>query len=128
MRDNHTDGKLQIIAAMSLLDFSRLVLWDDGLGKFAAAHRDSFESSQREVNPVFGRLICWITFSAGAEYLAKGICLLNGVDIRNLNNGTISYGTLGNLYGERPPKDAFKQLCYKVHASQEEQQLLLAGC
>ena len=32
--------------------------------------------------PVFGRLICWINFSAGAEFLAKGVCLLNGIDVR----------------------------------------------
>jgi hypothetical protein len=28
-------------------------------------------------------LICWIHFSTGAEFLAKGVCLLNKIDVRD---------------------------------------------
>ena len=49
---------------------------------YAYTH-DDFELIWREdVDPIFGRLICWMSFSAGAEFLAKGVCLLNGVDFR----------------------------------------------
>jgi hypothetical protein len=49
---------------------------------FQATAEDEFESDagHRGVHPELGRLICWIGFSVGAEYLAKGVCLLKGKD------------------------------------------------
>jgi hypothetical protein len=40
----------------------------------------AFEDAARRVDPAFGRLICWMTFSAGVEFLGKGLCIANGID------------------------------------------------
>jgi hypothetical protein len=79
--DMHTDGKLQITASISLLQNSRLVHWKKDSAEFVSIDRDRFEESWRSIDPVFGRLICWINFSAGAEFLAKGVCLLRGIEL-----------------------------------------------
>jgi hypothetical protein len=82
MRERAVDGRLQIIAAMRLLSFSRLVRWDKDLATFTATPHERFETDWREkVDPFVGRFICWISFSTGAEVLAKGICLLSNVEI-----------------------------------------------
>lgn len=155
MYDSTTDGRLQVTAALSLLEFSRLVKWDPGAARFAPVARETFESAWRkDVDSVFGRLICWIIFSAGAEFLAKGVCLINHVEIRrahqvpvhpsaDLENwvaqfrknwrsaGTLpatDFGTLGQLYTNRPTSadPALKRLCDKVKAGHDQQELLLA--
>jgi len=82
MRSSLEDGRLQITAAAALLDRSRLVHWNADLARFIPVSRDIFEAACREVDPAFGRLICWMLFSAGAEFLAKGVCLTRGVDMR----------------------------------------------
>jgi hypothetical protein len=127
MRERKIDGRLQVIAAMSFLNFSRLVRWDINSAEFTAVPRDLFESAwRREVDPVCGRLICWINFSAGAEFLAKGVCLLRDVEVRKpKNDGTTDFGTLGQLYRHRPPNDALKRLCAVVNADNKQQALLL---
>ncbi len=77
--DAATDGKLQVLAAVALLEQSRLVEWMPKHAKFRPVPRETFEFSwKKDVDPVFGRLICWINFSAGAEFLAKGVCILRG--------------------------------------------------
>ena len=77
------DGQLQICAALSLLNNSRLVAWKAELAAFKPVDRDIFELSWRkDVDPDFGRLICWMSFAAGAEFFAKGVCLIRGVEIR----------------------------------------------
>lgn len=126
MRERQIEGKLQIMAAMGLLKFSRLVRWDTALAEFVAVPRDSFESDWRSaVDPVFGRLICWINFSAGAEFMAKGTCLLCDVEIRESKKGKIRFGTLGNLYQKTPPNDALWRLCAAVNAEDDQRQRLL---
>jgi hypothetical protein len=125
--------------------------------KFASVPREDFEATwRREVHPVFGRLICWILFSAGAELLAKGACLARGVDFRAAHEvpihppepsdiwaqnflqnsqhaGVVTvphFGTLGDLvYGKRKPKEvaALIRLCSVAKASQPERQRLLAA-
>lgn len=128
MRERVIDGRLQIIAAISLLTFSRLVLWDTARARFAAVPRDSFESNwRREVDPVCGRLICWITFSAGAEFLAKGVCLLCDVEVRTLKGETTHFGTLGSLCGDGPRQDALKRLCASVNAEEDQQTMVLTA-
>jgi hypothetical protein len=83
MLDQMIDGQLQVTAAVSLLENSRLVEWIPEQGRFAAVDRDVFEFYwQKSIDPVFGRLICWISFAAGAEFLAKGMCLVRGIEIR----------------------------------------------
>lgn len=150
MYDRAVDGRLQVIAAASLLDFSRLVRWDPEADEFAPVSRDMFESSWRsDIDPVFGRLICWICFSTGAEFLAKGVCLLHGLEIRSsqpvplhpggdtelhiwakqfLQNsaaaGTVpstNFGTLKNV------SSALTRLCRKVGATEEQRDMLCAA-
>lgn len=123
MRERESDGWLQISAAMSLLKFSRLIQWEKSSAKFAAVQHDLFESCWRsEIDPLFGRLICWINFSAGAEFLAKGVCLIRGVEIRKRKKGGgTDFGTLGNLYGDDPPNNALRQLCKVVNADKRDE-------
>lgn len=152
MYERAIDGRLQVTAALSLLEFSRLVRWDSDAAEFVPVARDIFEASWlEEIDPVFGRLICWVNFSAGAEFLAKGVCLLNDVEIRrtqhvpmhpsgNLTNwvaqfrqnwkapGTLpatNFGTLGQLYSGADA--ALKRLCDKVNARDDQRELILAA-
>ena len=107
----------------------------------------------RQVHPVFGRLICWISFSAGAELLAKGACLANGIEIRRLHTVPVypqsnfgewanfflqeprcsrtvevpHFGTLGDLIYDKPDRPAaLRQLCHIMEASQKDEQRVLA--
>jgi len=87
----YTTGRLQVVAGASLLGYSKLVSWDRNRSQFDSVSHDVFTEFWRsDVHPVFGRLICWIAFAAGAEFLAKGLCLLNGVDIRR-NHAVLQY-------------------------------------
>lgn len=79
MSSHGHDGKLQVLAGVALLKSSRLVRWDSGTERFSAVPWIEFEAQWKAVDPVFGRLACWILFSAGAEMLAKGLCLLHNV-------------------------------------------------
>ncbi|MEQ1794054.1 MAG: hypothetical protein ABL970_07675 [Nitrospira sp.] len=146
------DGRLQVTAAVSLLEKSRLVGWDLKSARFISFERDKFEQSwQYDVDPVFGRLICWIMFSVGAEFLAKGACLVRGVEIRtekkvpcypsgdiqswasNFNKewhatGTTTttfFGTLGTLTSKGPDAP-LSRLCSKACATNDQKELLMA--
>ena len=78
------DGRLQVLAGIELLEQSRLIKWSSEELIFTAVNRDNFECSWKKVfDPTFGRFICWILFSSGAELFAKGICLINQVEIRH---------------------------------------------
>jgi hypothetical protein len=71
-------AQLQITAGAALIHQSKLLEWS--AGRFIATDEDTFEYSARhDIHPVFGRLICWLLFSAGAEYLAKGLCLAHDI-------------------------------------------------
>jgi hypothetical protein len=124
MREPKIDGQLQVIAALSVLAFSRLVRWDKVSGNVSATSHDSFESGWKEhVDPIFGRLICWINFSAGAEFLVKGACLLNDIEIRQPDG---HYGPLGALLEKQPsPKNGLRRLCAAVNADAGQQRRLL---
>ena len=82
MEDPKVDGRLQVTAALALLDRSLLVKWSASEMCFSPVHKETFGKSWRQIHPVFGRLICWMLFSAGAELLAKGACLCAGLDFR----------------------------------------------
>jgi hypothetical protein len=157
MLDMKDDGRLQVTAAASLLDNSRLVEWEPHSAQFVPVPQDCFEFSwRRDVDPDFGRLICWISFSAGTEFLAKGVCLVNGIDIRKkkylenpnyptekLNEwadrfnadwkcgGTISstdFGTLRDLIGENAKDESpLKRLCKLAKATAIETNLVWAA-
>jgi hypothetical protein len=80
MKDALIDGRLQVLAAVALLEHSRLVRWIPEANKFIPVTMEKFEISwRRDVDPIFGRLICWIAFSAGAEFLAKEHALSRGL-------------------------------------------------
>ena len=156
MLDMTTDGRLQVTAAASLLDASRLVEWDSILREFTPVSREIFEYTwHHDVDPNFGRLICWIMFSSGAEFLAKGVCLLRGVDIRREQEvpvhprtdlaewarsfvkgwkacGTAKatdFGTLRHLLDPRSGRGddpALLTLCRVVNATRDQEVTLLA--
>lgn len=72
----------QIRAGVGLMVWSKLAKWDVAHLRFLAAEEDAFEvsdSGHKEVHGEFGRLICWIVFSVGSEYLVKGVCSVNGM-------------------------------------------------
>jgi len=71
----------QISAGISLIDWSHLAFWKGG--RFEANTRYVFEDHHPRVHERFGRLICWLQFSVGAEYLAKGFCLIHGIASRS---------------------------------------------
>jgi hypothetical protein len=76
------DGRRQTTAATCLLQQSKLLKWDRTDGKFVHEEYKTFSEEWINIDPDFGRFICWITFSAGAELLAKGVCLIHEVDMR----------------------------------------------
>ena len=83
MLDSDIDGWLQLTAGASLLEQSRLIEWNEQSHEFTAVPRDVFEfCCRKEFDPVFGRLSCWIKFSAGAEMFLKGAIILHGINIR----------------------------------------------
>jgi len=151
-----TDGRLQVMAGVSLIEHSHLMTWDACANRFKSVLHDDFESDwRRDVDPVSGRLICWINFSAGAEFLAKGVCLLNGVEIRKPTPKEIpanpskplgkwakqfrvawkpngidkitNYGTLGELTSERAQHPLLEQLCQRCQATQDNEDRLIAA-
>lgn len=157
MYEIDVDGRLQVTAGVSLLQCSRLVEWRLDQTEFAPVPRETFEISwRRDVDPVFGRLVCWMNFSAGAEMLAKGLCLLHNVEIRSTktvpayptgdlaqwstaylmdcnSRGTMpctDYGTLRNLvdksYKSKLPP-GLPRLFNKINASDQDRKLLLAA-
>jgi len=120
--------------------------------RFEPVYFDTFSESWRQVHPIFGRLICWMTFSAGAEFLAKGLCLLRGIEIRKVDSvldypaesldgwvprvtgGTAplqtvpKYGSLGTLLRRTSTgPSAIERLCEKVNAPYWEQERLIAA-
>ena len=155
MREAFQDGKLQVTAAASLLENSRLVEWIPLDAQFVPVQREIFEHSIRQdVDPVFGRLICWIIFSSGAEFLAKGVCLVRGIEIRNehqvplhpsgnvhtwvpefrknwRSQGVMTatfFGTIGNLmHDKNDVPAALARLCAAAGASAKQKDLLFAA-
>jgi hypothetical protein len=76
-------GWKQIRAGLSLITWSKLASWDSPALRLCVANEDEFEGpdgekNHRAVHDEFGRLICWISFGVGAEYLVKGLAMLNG--------------------------------------------------
>jgi hypothetical protein len=126
------DGWEQIRAGLALIQWSGLATWDDARCTLDPADPQIFERSAGEVHSEFGRVISWIVFSVGTEYLVKGICLLRGLiqvrerpvlrppfpseDIQSwvrlvcnkqqaAYESVISFGTLGDMPLEKLVKD-----------------------
>ena len=146
MLDIADDGRLQVSAGLALLETSELVTWDCEAARFEPVTFSDFECEVKHFHRVFGRVICWIVFSAGAEFLAKGVCILHGTPIRkqacvpayppqgdiatwlkNYQPGsktlpTTDFGQMGNLYNLH-----LRSLCQKVGAAQDERTRILAA-
>jgi hypothetical protein len=65
-------------AGFGLLAVSKLVHIDHIQCRLIPSIQDTFEAAAKETDPEYGRVAQWILFSAGAEYLLKAICLING--------------------------------------------------
>jgi hypothetical protein len=81
MNATATEGWRQVRAGVSLIVWSRLAVFDKNSGLLRAADETDFESGEeghRALGAEYGRLICWLSFSVGTEYLTKGVCLLKG--------------------------------------------------
>jgi len=72
------EGLRQIQSGVALITWSRLASWDSQSLTLIPAQESDFESHHRQVHSEFGRLLCWIAFGVGGEYLAKGACILSG--------------------------------------------------
>jgi hypothetical protein len=122
MRPCFDEGRLQVTAAICLLQHSGLLQLHQTKAEFAAVHWQEFDDYWHEIDPHFGRLICWITFSAGAELLVKGVCLANRVDIRGKPTPD-GFGTLGDLWRKKKngQKTHLDCLFEKVRAETDQQ-------
>jgi hypothetical protein len=125
--EREIDGKLQIIAAMRLFRFSQLIQPSADSLQFEAVAYESFEAGCKALDPVCGRLIRWIGFSAGAEFFAKGVCLLRDIEVRRIQDGVINFGTLGDLNGKKGQKGKLWNLCQSAQASAEERQTITSA-
>ena len=157
MLSRDVDSKLQLSAALALLECSRLLEWNRRRAIFTPVPREAFEFSWRkDVHPTFGRLICWMNFSAGAELFAKAMCLAHGFEIRTSRNvpsfpqesdlaqwaetfiktpkkpesvEVTNFGTLGTLLLPRKlgVPPVLQQLCDKAKATPSQRDLVLAS-
>jgi hypothetical protein len=75
----------QVLAGRGLVTWSRLCAWDAAASRLLPTEEVAFEAGHEAVHPTLGRLLSWIAFGVGAEYIAKGACLLNGIDITASN-------------------------------------------
>jgi len=66
----------QFRAGICLIEKSRLLKFDKGDFKFEPVLQDQFEREARTLDPDFGRVMLWLWFSTGAEYLLKGYMIL----------------------------------------------------
>lgn len=93
------EGQLQLLAGFRLLQWSHLILWNEDNSQFTPNTHEEFTRWREQLDATFerrmqaektfGRLSCWIAFSVGAEYFAKGACLWRHIDIRKTENGTM---------------------------------------
>jgi len=104
---------------MRLFQFSGLIRWDADSARFAEQSQSIFDSSWPKIDPVCGRLICWISFSAAVEFLGKGVCLIRDVEVRRQQGGQVKFGTLGDL------QDALKRLWNVTDLEEEQRRLIL---
>jgi hypothetical protein len=92
------DGILQLAAGISLLRMSNLVLWTDELLRFELRSEDAFEHAARDVDLLFGRLVKWMQFSAGFEFVLKGVLLLAGKDFRVDDKSVVANPTAAEMH------------------------------
>lgn len=91
------------MAGVTLILKSHLLLWHPTRQRFIATTETAFESHWPQVDNTFGRLMCWIMFSAGAEFFGKGVCLWNSIEVRRFYpHRTFDFGTMKTLIGKFP--------------------------
>lgn len=90
------NGWAQIRAGVSLIHWSGIAHWDQNGTTLVPAASDDFELGAARRHTEFGRLICWLIFSAGSEYVLKGACLLKGLNI-NKQKRVLRPPSMGNL-------------------------------
>jgi hypothetical protein len=74
------EGWEQVEAGMALISWSRLAKWDPDKLVFTPEDEHVFEhlpNGHRAIHPTKGRLIAWLAFAIGGEYVAKGVCIIN---------------------------------------------------
>ena len=72
-------GNELVESGHSLIVWSRLVKWDATNLRFVPTEEACFERYQKSVHPTLGRLLCWLAFSVGSEYLLKGVLKANSL-------------------------------------------------
>jgi hypothetical protein len=72
------DAVRQIAAGIALIRGSSLLMFDAPSLQFCPANINSFETEASSVHSRFGRVMKWIWFSTGAEYLLKGALISTG--------------------------------------------------
>jgi len=77
------DAWRQIQAGVALINQSRLASWDPQTLRFSAANEQTFEAGHVHVDPKYGRLICWLVFAVGVEYLCRGVCAFKGLPVHD---------------------------------------------
>jgi len=120
---------------------------------FHAVDESAFEYSARnDIDPAFGRLMCWMIFSSGVEFLGKGVCIAHDIDFwksvkpastceiptypistwlaatkgRPKVKTVPSYGTIGSLtWQEHGHRSAIERLAVKCKAAPDDTRVLL---
>ncbi|MBB5358265.1 hypothetical protein HDE76_001471 [Rhodanobacter sp. ANJX3] len=72
-------GVNQLAAAIALMCSSKMVELDRDSSAFKPVSEFAFEDEARKQHPIFGRVMLWILFSTGAEYLLKASLIFSGL-------------------------------------------------
>ena len=70
------NGREQIKAGLALINWSGLAVWSVRDGCLRATDFNEFEKLAQERHDQFGRVLSWVIFSVGCEYVVKGACLV----------------------------------------------------
>ena len=83
-----------LLAGKNLIEQSALAKWEADEMEFRATQKGDFEEFHKN-HGEFGRVICWILFSVGAEYLLKAACVAHGVFRPKMKALPLRYPNLG---------------------------------
>lgn len=72
------DARRQFRAGLALIQKSGLARWDTTTCQFAPSDAAEFERTASAHDCEHGRVMLWIVFAAGTEYLLKAACLKRG--------------------------------------------------
>ncbi len=79
--DTFDQGWDQVRAGLVLIQWSQLAHLDHQGGKLIATSQSDFEAAAVQRHGEFGRVISWIVFAVGNEYVFKGACLVRQLGI-----------------------------------------------